>query len=405
MLKKRKGVSMVKQPIDRESEHELLGWKKPENFPARFTHEYADYISAGKLPRPSYPDVVLKLKKAKIYDNPLLTEVAKPCLQVCTAEGELVSLGTFGNFSMVIGKAKSRKSFFVGACMAAFLNSQVFSSMLQSNPAAGQGTVLYFDTEQGILHVREAVKRVEALVDRPLGDLEFHTFSLRSDTVADRLKMIEHTIYWTDNLGLVVIDGVRELVTSVNDEEQATKVASMLLKWTQELNIHIIGVLHQNKGDLNARGHLGTELINKAETVISVAKDYQRPAISIVSAEYCRGKEFEPFAFEINEQGLPQLVEGWTATPQKKEKKSVLKPELLPVELHKSVLAIVFAEDTQLGYEALYRRIKSTMEKFGHSIGDNTAKKFITYYLQTISIQKSGKSGSSTASYRPVVAG
>ena len=68
-------------------------------------------------------------------------------------------------------------------------------------------------------------------------------------------------------------------------------IASKLLKWTEEKNIHVVTVLHQNKNDGNARGHLGSELVNKAETVLSVTKDSKEKDISIVEAEYCRNKE------------------------------------------------------------------------------------------------------------------
>ncbi len=67
--------------------------------------------------------------------------------------------------------------------------------------------------------------------------------------------------------------------------------------------------MHQNKSDFNARGHIGTELVNKAETVISISVDEKEKELSIVEAQQCRNKEFQPFAFEIDENGLPRLVE------------------------------------------------------------------------------------------------
>jgi hypothetical protein len=41
-----------------------------------------------------------------------------------------------------------------------------------------------------------------------------------------------------------------------------------LMQWTGEKNIRIQTVLHLNKGDDNARGHIGTELNNKAESLL-----------------------------------------------------------------------------------------------------------------------------------------
>ncbi len=41
------------------------------------------------------------------------------------------------------------------------------------------------------------------------------------------------------------------------------------MKWTELHNIHICTVIHENYGSAKARGHIGTELANKAETVNS----------------------------------------------------------------------------------------------------------------------------------------
>ena len=62
-------------------------------------------------------------------------------------------------------------------------------------------------------------------------------YGLRSLKPSERLEIIEHAIYNTDNLGVVVIDGIKDLVTSINDESEATMIASKLLKWTEELGI------------------------------------------------------------------------------------------------------------------------------------------------------------------------
>ena len=47
------------------------------------------------------------------------------------------------------------------------------------------------------------------------------------------------------------------------------------------------------EGDENARGHIGTELSNKAETVLQVEKDENNPDISKVKAAHIRAVDFE----------------------------------------------------------------------------------------------------------------
>ena len=107
--------------------------------------------------------------------------------------------------------------------------------------------------------------------DRNHEDLEF--LVLRKYTPEERIAIVREAIYRTENVGLVIIDGIRDMVYDINSSGESTRVISLLMTWTGERNIHIHTILHQNKGDENARGHIGTELSNKAETVLQVEKD------------------------------------------------------------------------------------------------------------------------------------
>ena len=146
------------------------------------------------------------------------------------------------------------------------------------------------------------------------------TYNLRKLSPPERLKLIEYAIENTPNLGFVVIDGIRDLITSINDETEASNIASKLLKWTEEYNIHIVVVLHENPGSDKARGHIGTELMNKAETVIALQVDKYDENVSVVSAGFCRNKAFKPFAFTITDEGLPEMIEDYVIVMTSKKK-------------------------------------------------------------------------------------
>ncbi|MGZ4160891.1 MAG: hypothetical protein ACXVNF_08880, partial [Neobacillus sp.] len=209
-------------------------------------------------------------------------------------------------------------------------------------PPPGKEKVLLFDTEQSRYHLQKIVKRVAKLanISEP-GNLT--TYGLRAYPPAERLEMIEFQIYNTPNLGIVVIDGIRDLISSINDEEQSTMISSKLLKWSQELEIHIIVVLHMNKGDNNARGHLGTELQNKAESVFTVTKSESDKNIIVVEATSTRGIEPEPIAFTIDQYGNPSILNDWSKetskTAQKPQKTS---PWEVAVETHMVILRPLF---------------------------------------------------------------
>jgi predicted ATP-dependent serine protease len=285
-------------------------------------------------------------------------------------------LGTLGNFSVIIGKAKAKKSFFINIAVSTALSKDLILERFKSDLPNDKNEVLYFDTEQGKYHVQKAVKRICAQINQPEPE-NLHTFFLRSLTPSERLEFIENEIYSNDKIGFVVIDGIKDLVTSINDEEQATNIASKLLKWTEERNIHIITVLHQNKSDTNARGHIGTELINKAETVLEVAKAETDTNISIVTPQQCRNIEPEVFAFEINEYGIPIIAENFEIRTETKKNRF----DVTDLEDFKKyqLLTEVFSKGESFNYSKLVEQITIAYKnQFNTTIGINRTKLLIT---------------------------
>lgn len=219
--------------------------------------------------------------------------------------------GTTGNFSAVIGKAKSRKTFLVTMALAALSHNSAVCDIFAKLPD-GREKVLFFDTEQSAWHVRQIVNRVKHLANLTTQELakNLHIYQLReAENVQQRKDFIRQVIYSTPGIGIVIIDGIRDLVRSINDEGEASDMVCNLMQWSSELDIHIVAVLHTNKNDANARGHIGTELMNKAETALMVEKNQMDEDISIVTAEYSRNKEFPPFAFTVDSDGIPYCTD------------------------------------------------------------------------------------------------
>ena len=226
------------------------------------------------------------------------------------------TIATLGNFSASTGKAKSKKTFNVSAIVAASLaGKQVLN--YRAHLPEGKRKILYVDTEQSRFHCKRVLCRILRLAGLPADThpplLEF--LCLRGYATKDRLKKIEEAIYEIDDLGLVVIDGIRDLVHDINSPGESTDLITKLMQWTDERKIHIHTVLHLNKSDDNTRGHLGTELNNKAETVLQITKDDFDRDTSSVTAMHIRDRDFEPFAFRINADALPELVEDYQPRP------------------------------------------------------------------------------------------
>ena len=202
-------------------------------------------------------------------------------------------IGTLGNFSATTGKAKSKKTFNVCAIVAAAMTGGTVLNYSAFLPP-GKRKILYADTEQSEFHCKRVINRILRLAGLPL-DAHPDTLMflcLRKYTTAERLRMIEEAIYEIDDLGLVIIDGIRDLTHDINSPGESTDLITKLMRWTDERKIHIHTVLHLNKGDDNTRGHLGTELNNKAETVLQITKDDFDKDISFVASSYIRDMDF-----------------------------------------------------------------------------------------------------------------
>lgn len=311
-----------------------------------------------------------------------LTEDIAPSpsvIEVCHND-EFLRFATLGNFSMVIGKAKSRKTFFISMIAAAFLRGVLFMDKLIRRFTEGKTKIIIFDTEQGRYDVQQLAKKIIRLtgVEQPE---ELEIYHLRTLDTKQRIEFIENVLYNTPGLCLAVVDGIRDLVYDINNPEEATHISTKLLKWSEEQNIHILTVLHQNKNDQNGRGHLGTELTNKAESVLSIAKDPKAPDFSIVTPEYFRGKEFGAFAFKISDtSGLPFIVDDYNQQPEDQPGKRVPNANNIQDTKHKEILSEVFGIEARQKYGDLIMQIKLSFQVYGMTFGMNKAKEFFTYY-------------------------
>ena len=304
-------------------------------------------------------------------------------------------IGTLGNFSASIGKAKSKKTFNVSAIVASALSGSTvlhYRSMFPEN----KRKILYIDTEQGRYHCQLVLKRILRLADLPeyKNPDNLIMLALRKFSPKLRLAIVEQAIGTIPDLGLVIIDGIRDFLYDINSSSESTDIISKFMQWTDDRQIHIHTVLHQNKNDEHARGHIGTELNNKAETIMQVEVDKDDKAISVVEAVHIRDREFDPFAFRINEDALPELVESYLP-----KAKVVGRPAKEPFDpykeisesVHRAALDAVFADSNIGSYDDYLERLKKGYGLQGVKLGHNKAVKVATFLGNKRMVIKDGK--------------
>lgn len=266
-----------------------------------------DLINDINASAPEERDIHELIKKALV---PQGVEIPKPDT-VFSING--ISVFTKKSISTLIGKAKAGKT--------------TVTSWMVANSIKENTKVLWVDTEQGSYYASRTQHWIlkQAGMER---SENLHFYDLKVYGPKERIEMIE-LIIAEIRPDLVIIDGIRDLVYDINSPEEATNKTGMLMRWAEEMDCHILVILHQNKGNDHARGHLGTEMINKSESVIKVEQNDDK--LIVCSPEYTRSKPFEEFAFDRDQQGIPFVVVGYSGevnfkSDRSKSRKKQLNP-------------------------------------------------------------------------------
>lgn len=216
-------------------------------------------------------------------------------------------IGTYGNFSFIQAPPKHKKTFLVSLLSAAYLGGQSkrFTGRLKGH--RNDKCVIHFDTEQGRFHAQRVFRR--ALDMSGLDNECYRTYGLRSRTFQERIDFIDYKIKYSDNLGLVIIDGIADLVSDVNNIDEANAIVQRLMAWTEQKDIHIITVIHTNWGTNKPTGHLGSALEKKAETQMQIERSELEDGLMNVRCRSSRNRGFDDFSFYINTLGLPEIAD------------------------------------------------------------------------------------------------
>ena len=340
---------------------------KPVQIVQRTDHEHKS-LEVSMLEKDDFSDEELEsyLSKGEIKATDKVT-IPPKILFVgdCT-------IATFGNFSASTGKAKSKKTFNISAMVAAAVTNTTVLNYRACLPE-GKRKILYFDTEQSKYHCHNVLERIYKLSGLSVkkDDPRLLFWGLREYTPKLRIALIDYALRKHQEVGLVIIDGLRDLMYDINNGKEATDVMTVLMAWTSVYDLHIHTVLHLNKNDNNPRGHIGTELENKAETVLIISKNLQNNSISEVRPMHMKDKEFSTFAFHIDDNKLPVLDNGISVTVVKRREKSLVS---LDNEVHQEILSKAFKKNSPTRYSDLVEMVSHAYEDAGYKRGTNGIK-------------------------------
>lgn len=268
----------------------------------------------------------LKINYAEIHKNATIDieQVPKrPPLALSIGEDDKsyngfhypLRFGTFGNISMIKGEEKARKSFLKSLLLACALggNANNFSEDIKGHDLKDK-YIIDIDTEQDEYDAWLNSIRIPKMV----GEIpdNYKCIKLReynSSEIDGYLEWLFLESEFRNKLGIVSIDGFVDCMKDFNSLTESVEFTKKLMKYSSEAKCHITGVLHLNPNSDKGRGHLGTILQQKCETVV-IIKDMGD--FSEVTCQRGRGKKFKPFTIRVNDQWLPYVSEDSSSIAQ-----------------------------------------------------------------------------------------
>ena len=266
-----------------------------------------------------------------------------------------VPFSTIGGLGAISGQKKNGKSFVLTQLMAAVLgNGCERTNLFLPGLKVPERTleylgheprVLYVDTEMEKLNSAKVLRRVHWLCewDMKYPNERFNVLWLKNmpkdgdkRPYKQRYDLIRLAI---DALSpdIVFIDGLRDLLASINDEESGTQILDELASMAEERHMCIWNALHQNPNgktddEAKMRGWIGTELGNKvSDTLVSIKSKTASGVTFTVKQQDARGKDLDDWKFEVTDDagnlGIPRIIGSGFNLPSKSKEVEGDNPE------------------------------------------------------------------------------
>ena len=248
-----------------------------------------------------------------------------------------IPFAPLGGIHAITGQAGNGKTMTLAQFMAAILCGEYGLLRCELDPNVKR-SVLYIDTEMEKLSSAKVMRRVHWLCDvdmnAPFPEDRFAVLWLKNmpsnDGVAVHRKRYDMIRLAVDAIqpDVVFVDGLRDLLSSINDEESITKILNDFGSLAEERNLNIWMALHQNPSRKNdddeakMRGWAGTEFGNKvSDTLVSIKSKTANGVTFTVKQQDARDKDMDDWKFEITEDagalGVPRIITTGTNLPSK----------------------------------------------------------------------------------------
>lgn len=230
-----------------------------------------------------------------------------PAIEYCLKSGE-VMWAPRKEVTAIKGRAKNGKTNLLAIMMAAMIGRCAACGIDVANHEQ-QLRILYVDTEQGMWSSEHIIEKAMQMAGFDPNDniAQLSAINLRKTPKRQRKTAIERYVS-TGQYDVVIVDGIKDLCYDFNDLKESDELMVDVLSLVDTFNVSFITVLHENPSGDNGkmRGHLGTEVENKA---FEVLESKRVDDVFNVSNTERRAKMIPTFAFRFNEDDELEVCE------------------------------------------------------------------------------------------------
>ena len=221
------------------------------------------------------PEEKIRELQAKIPEIEIMnvTDEAEPPALFSVNNVEVLPKKAVG---IVAAQKKSGKSNFGGLLMTASASPsfQVLNGAIRCRE--GSIKILNIDTEQPLKDARRTLRRVMKTAgygyDEQWGSHNIISLSVKDIDEADRMPLIELAVK-EHKPQLVIIDGIADLIDSINDERQSKNLMAWLDYLACTYDCAVVGMLHLNFNSGKIGGWAGTQANKKFTDCFILKKD------------------------------------------------------------------------------------------------------------------------------------
>jgi len=297
--------------------------------------------------------------------------------------------------SIITGLPKAGKSAVITAMIAApFVSGKDIDTLSITAPPVKGRNVIYIDTEMSKGSTQKLHNQVLRMIDVKTTPKNLRFWNWKKYRPDDRIEALKATFELIPDIHIIFIDGIADFMASVNDEVKANELLEMLGDYAEEKKCTIITVIHENFGNGQARGHIGSGLGRKCAGTISIKKDRAKGITSIECKTLRHAPDFDPVfcQWDIDLKRLALVDETIAKALSKESKKTEEELEAEEREKLRAIFKQSFGIDTMLSKKELTTRVTRYYNPNKGIVSEKTADRAIKdgleFGLFTVDAQK-----------------